>query len=181
MCYYVMIVTVMWSLLLLYRPEIRIQQAANYFFLSSHISHNNQQHHHCHINKLQNAGNKQVHGVKLSNNLTMRLATTFNTRTAWTLVLVLVLLALNILIISDMSPANLRTEQTTEFRETRPMVALLTPISAQNSHWNVSHSALATIMLPSLTKNLNCEYRYVVVVGYKRGDVYYDTSPVRRV
>ena len=114
-------------------------------------------------------------------------ATTFNTRTAITLLFVLGVLALNILIISDMSPVPTTAtkgqgqgqgERDAGYVELRPLVALLTTVTATTPRRNTSTLPLFTTMLPSLLDTLDCEYRYLVVVGHKRGEVYYDSEQV---
>lgn len=64
--------------------------------------------------------------------------------------------------------------------EIRPLIAILTPVSSHSypAPWNTSSLPLFTKMLPSLIENLNCEFRYVVIIGYKKGDAYYDSPEV---
>ena len=60
-----------------------------------------------------------------------------------------------------------------------PLIAILTG-STSRSENNPSNTTLSifTIMLPSLMRSLDCGFGYVVVVGYDKGDKFYDSAKV---
>ena len=60
-----------------------------------------------------------------------------------------------------------------------PLVAILSG-STTRSETNPSNSTLSifTIMLPSLIRSLDCGFRYLVVIGYDKGDTFYDSTKV---
>ena len=98
-----------------------------------------------------------------------------------TVLFILSMLAWNIIILSDMSSAD-KPEQhpTGSVGDFRPLVAVMTPVASDSypAPWNSTSLPLFTKMLPSLIENLNCEFRYVVMIGYRKGDAYYDSPEV---
>jgi hypothetical protein len=109
-------------------------------------------------------------------------ASTFNSRTALTLLFVLLVLLLNLLIILDISPTDAPDllSQQKGLRDERPLVAVLVQASstAYTPPYNAASFTLYSTMLPSLVESLNCDYRYIVVVGYEAGDGYFDSPQV---
>jgi hypothetical protein len=63
---------------------------------------------------------------------------------------------------------------------TPPLIAILSG-STSRKEPNPSNKTLSvfTIMLPSLLRSLDCGFRYVVVIGYDKGDKFYDSDKVR--
>jgi hypothetical protein len=61
----------------------------------------------------------------------------------------------------------------------QPLIAILSG-STSRSENNPSNSTLSvfTIMLPSLMRSLDCGFRYVVVIGFDKGDPFYDSKKV---
>ena len=99
-----------------------------------------------------------------------------NARTALLLLVFVVILVLNLLIISDMNPHDSALNKSSR----KPLIALLIPASSDvyPAPWNTTTLPIYTKMFPSLINNLDCGYRYMAVVGYKRDDSYFDTMKV---
>lgn len=113
----------------------------------------------------------------------MKLASTTKARMAFIALFVFTVLALNILIISDMAHSSVKSPGLPDYaigaRDMRPLVALLVPVSwGSIASRNVSSVPLFSKTFPSLIAGLNCEYRYMVVIGY-RNDDYFGTLQVR--
>lgn len=61
----------------------------------------------------------------------------------------------------------------------QPLVAVLAG-STSRKEKNPSNATLSvfTIMLPSLMRSLDCGFQYLVVIGYDKGDLFYDSEKV---
>jgi hypothetical protein len=63
----------------------------------------------------------------------------------------------------------------------QPLVAVLAgSTSRKEEHPSNATLSAFTVMLPSLMRSLDCGFRYVVVLGYDKGDSFYDSEKVRK-
>ena len=72
-----------------------------------------------------------------------------------------------------------KSENVVSMTQSYPLVAILSG-STSRSETKPSNSTLSlfTIMLPSLMRSLDCGFRYLVVIGYDKGDKFYDSAKV---
>lgn len=60
-------------------------------------------------------------------------------------------------------------------RKKQPLIAVLAATTTRRvNNPAIDKIALFTLLLPSLVRNIDCGFRYVYVMGYDKGDPYYD-------
>jgi hypothetical protein len=60
-----------------------------------------------------------------------------------------------------------------------PLIAIIVATTSRNVYRPaITNLSLFQLLLKSLIRSLDCGYRYLVVVGYDRGDIFFDTKPV---
>jgi hypothetical protein len=60
-----------------------------------------------------------------------------------------------------------------------PLIAIIVATTSRNIYRPaVTNLSLFQLLFKSLIRSLDCGYRYLVVVGYDRGDIFFDTKPV---
>ena len=60
-----------------------------------------------------------------------------------------------------------------------PLIAIMAATTTRNVHKPSTKSlSLFTYLLPSLIRTLDCGFRYEYVLGYDKGDLFYDSEEV---
>jgi hypothetical protein len=60
-----------------------------------------------------------------------------------------------------------------------PLIAIMVATTSRTVYRPaITNLSLFQLLLKSLIRSLDCGYRYTVVVGYDRGDIFFDTKPV---
>lgn len=66
-----------------------------------------------------------------------------------------------------------------EVNSSFPLIAILAATTSRTIYRPaIQNLSLFQLLLKSLIRSLDCGFRYLVVVGYDRGDIFYDTIPV---
>ena len=69
--------------------------------------------------------------------------------------------------------------QSDQVKSSFPLIAILVATTSRTVYRPaIPNLSLFQLLLKSLIRSLDCGFRYVVVVGYDRGDVFFDTIPV---
>lgn len=64
---------------------------------------------------------------------------------------------------------------------TLPLISIMAATTTRKVHNpSTTNLALFTYLLPSVIRSLDCGYRYEYVLGYDKGDPFYDSEEVRR-
>lgn len=75
-------------------------------------------------------------------------------------------------------PADTGSEAYTDFKSL-PLIAIMAASTTRKvSDPSTGNLALFTLMLPSLIRTLDCGFRYIYVLGFDKGDPFYDTDEV---
>lgn len=70
-------------------------------------------------------------------------------------------------------------QQSTQPNSLFPLIAILVATTSRTIYRpSIQNLSLFQLLLKSLIRSLDCGFRYLVVVGYDRGDIFYDTIPV---